>query len=63
VVFIQRAQLEMTDQGILIQPVEYAAHTPQAETPLTVEPAEKRAQGLRGLLSRWRKDGLGRRHV
>jgi hypothetical protein len=26
-------------------------------------PVEKRAQGLRGLLSRWRKDGLGRRHA
>jgi putative ABC transport system ATP-binding protein len=59
----RRAQLEMTDQGILIRPVEHAAYTPVAETPLTVGPVEKRAQGLRGLLSRWRKDGLGRRHA
>ena len=56
-----RARLELTEEGILIRPAPEFVQTPAAETPVAELIPSPKERGLRGLLSRWRRDGGRRR--
>jgi putative ABC transport system ATP-binding protein len=58
-----RVQLELMEEGILIRPAAKSAHTEAAETPVADLVPVAKAQGLRGLLSRLRRDDKGRRKL
>ncbi|MCD6289427.1 MAG: ABC transporter ATP-binding protein [Anaerolineae bacterium] len=60
-----RARLELTEEGILILPAPQTAYTQAAETPVAdLAPASRgHARGLRGLFSRWRRDGQSGRKL
>jgi bifunctional DNA-binding transcriptional regulator/antitoxin component of YhaV-PrlF toxin-antitoxin module len=58
-----RVQLELMEEGILIRPAAKSAHTEAAETPVADLVPVAKAQGLRGLFSRLRRDDKGRRKL
>jgi len=59
----RRAQLEMTEKGILIRPAAEVTPMPEVETQLAAGPMVQRAQGLRGLLGWLRKVGQSKGHA
>jgi putative ABC transport system ATP-binding protein len=58
-----RVQLELMEEGILIRPAAKSAATEAAETPVADLVPLAKAQGLRGLLSRLRRDDKSRRKL
>ena len=58
-----RVQLELMEDGILIRPAAKSAATEAAETPVADLVPVAKAQGLRGLLSRLRRDDKSRRKL
>ena len=50
----RRAQLEMTEHGILVRPVEQAAQAAEAEAVPMAGPTAQRTHWLRDLVSKWR---------
>jgi putative ABC transport system ATP-binding protein len=58
-----RVQLELMEEGILIRPAAKSAHTEAAETPVADLVPVAKAQGLRALLNRLRRDDKSRRKL
>jgi hypothetical protein len=53
----------LMEEGILIRPAAKSAHTEAAETPVADLVPVAKAQGLRALLSRLRRDDKSRRKL